>query len=220
MRVVTIRAAKTRLSRLVDAASSGEEISITRDGKPVARSVAEAERKLGILEATRCVLSYFKARMFPIKDPRSFEDWVTNQFGSRLFNIFFKTYTEKVWGMSCKEISADWAAQRIKGLSLKTAIWNALFAGKPKSRGQVIKTLIDSFQYPRLGPGQMWEAARDKIAAAGGSVHMDRRVVRVEHDGSAVSAFVARDRHGRLTRYHGRHFLSTLPIRHSRDGVK
>ena len=81
------------------------------------------------------------------------------------------------------------------------------------TKGEVIKTLIDSFQYPRLGPGQMWEAARDQVRRRGGAVHLDRRVVRVEHDGSAVTAFVARDAQGRLTRYHGQHFLSTLPIR-------
>src|SRR5262245_48798117 len=98
---------------------------------------AEALFKLGFLEAGLCVLSYLKARTFPVRNPRNFEEWVSNQFGKRLFNIFFKTYTEKVWGMSCKEISADWAAQRIKGLSLKTAIWNALFPQKPASRDKV-----------------------------------------------------------------------------------
>ena len=86
----------------------------------------EALKKLGIWESTHCMASYFWAKLFPTKNPKNFEEWVSNQFGSRLFNIFFKTYTEKVWGMSCKEISADWAAQRIKGLSLSTAIWNAL----------------------------------------------------------------------------------------------
>src|SRR5205809_6727660 len=130
----------------------------------------EALRKLGVFEACRCVLSYFKARWFPILPAKSFEDWVTNQFGKRLFNIFFKTYTEKVWGMSCKEISADWAAQRIKGLSLKTAILNALWKPKPKSKGEVIKTLIDSFRYPRKGPGMMWEACAEKTQRLGGYV--------------------------------------------------
>ena len=81
---------------------------------------AEALRKLGVFESARCVLSYLKAKIAPHPNPKSFEDWVTNQFGKRLFSIFFKTYTEKVWGMSCKDISADWAAQRIKGLSLAT----------------------------------------------------------------------------------------------------
>ena len=96
----------------------------------------EALTKLGVVESARCVLSYLKARAFPHKNPKSFQDWVTNQFGARLFNIFFKTYTEKVWGMSCKEISADWAAQRIKGLSLKTAILNALWKPKPQGQGR------------------------------------------------------------------------------------
>ena len=128
---------------------------------------AEALKKLGVIESARCVLSYMKARAWPHANPRSFEDWVTNQFGARLFNIFFKTYTEKVWGMSCKEISADWAAQRIKGLSLKTAILNALFPKKPKAGGEVIKTLIDTFRYPRKGPGMMWEACAPPCRGTG-----------------------------------------------------
>src|SRR5208282_3226963 len=97
----------------------------------------EALFKLGIFESCRCMFSYMKARMFPTANPKSFEDWVSNQFAKRLFNIFFKTYTEKVWGMSCKEISADWAAQRIKGLSLKSAILNAILPKKqPKDKSQ------------------------------------------------------------------------------------
>src|SRR5437879_8339136 len=125
----------------------------------------EALRKLGVFEACRCVLSYFKARLFPILPAKSFEDWVTNQFGKRLFNIFFKTYTEKVWGMSCKEISADWAAQRIKGLSLAAAILHALLPRRDDSqdRGQIIKTLIGQFRYPRKGPGMMWEVENRKM---------------------------------------------------------
>jgi protoporphyrinogen oxidase len=173
---------------------------------------ADALLKLGLIRSTGIVFSYAHARLFPIKPERSLEDWVVNRFGRKLFETFFKTYTEKVWGMSTSTISADWAAQRIKGLSLVEAVWNALF-GKGKKKGEVIKTLIDSFQYPRLGPGQMWEAARDLVRSRGGAVHHDRRVVRIEHDGSAVTAFVARDSNGRLTRYHGDHFLSTLPIR-------
>ncbi len=134
----------------------------------------EALRKLGIIESTLCVLSYLKAKMFPVKNPTNFEDWVVNQFGRRLFNIFFKTYTEKVWGIPCKEISADWAAQRIKGLSLSSAIWNALF--KPKARGnkdKVIKTLIDSFRYPKYGPGMMWETCTAKCREMGVRVEMN-----------------------------------------------
>lgn len=174
---------------------------------------ADALLKLGIFRSIQMVLSYGKAQLFPIKPEKSFEDWVVNRFGRKLFETFFKTYTEKVWGMPTNTISADWAAQRIKGLSLIGAVWNAFFGSLGKKKGEVIKTLIDSFQYPRLGPGQMWEAARDLVRTRGGAVHHDRRVVRIEHDGSAVSAFVTRDAQGRITRYHGDNFLSTLPIR-------
>ena len=124
----------------------------------------EALRNLGVLEALLCVLSFLKAKIRPTKNPTNFEDWVMNQFGERLFRIFFKTYTEKVWGMSCKEISADWAAQRIKGLSLASAIKHAVLPQrKPKDRTQVMKTLIDTFRYPRQGPGMMWEACAAKV---------------------------------------------------------
>src|SRR5271168_415046 len=105
----------------------------------------EALSKLGLIESLLCMLSFGAARLNPTLDPRTFEDWVSNQFGKRLFRIFFKTYTEKVWGMSCSEISADWAAQRIKGLSLGSAIRHALLPQRtPKERGAVVKTLIDT----------------------------------------------------------------------------
>jgi len=138
----------------------------------------EALFKLGVWETTLCVLSYLKARLSPVKNPKNFEDWVSNQFGRRLFGIFFKSYTEKVWGMDCKDISADWAAQRIKGLSLASAALNAL---RPKAfkrvGGDVIKTLIDSFRYPRLGPGQMWEETAKRLQEMGGQVLLGRKAV-------------------------------------------
>lgn len=155
----------------------------------------EALRNLGLVESVRCVASYLAARIRPVANPRSFEDWVSNQFGRRLFRIFFKTYTEKVWGMDCKDISADWAAQRIKGLSLSSAIWNALFparaGGDPTKQ---IKTLIGSFRYPRLGPGMMWEAAAQKTVAQGGTIMMGCRVVGVRH--REASAFESQSREG------------------------
>jgi len=142
---------------------------------------SEALNNLGIVEATRCVASYVYARCFPVPSPKSFEDWVSNKFGRRLFGIFFKTYTEKVWGMSCKEISADWAAQRIKGLSLSSAIWNALLPKRaPKDRSKQIKSLIGSFRYPRKGPGMMWEAAAQRTLEQGGQIHMGCRVTGAE----------------------------------------
>ncbi|MDE2507839.1 MAG: NAD(P)/FAD-dependent oxidoreductase [Planctomycetota bacterium] len=169
--------------------------------------------KLGPWRSTLSVLSYLKARLRPIRPERSYEDWVVNRFGRMLFEIFFKAYTEKVWGMSTSAMSADWAAQRIKGLSLFRAVWNAFFGGRGGRGGEVVKTLIDRFAYPRLGPGQMWERAREIVEDRGGSVHLERRVRKVEHDGGAVTAFVATDRAGREYRYHGKHFVSTLPLR-------
>jgi protoporphyrinogen oxidase len=180
----------------------------------------EALWKLGVFESARCVLSYLKARLFPHKSPRSFEDWVTNQFGSRLFNIFFKTYTEKVWGMSCKEISADWAAQRIKGLSLKSAILNALFKPKPKVRGEVIKTLIDSFRYPRKGPGMMWEACAAKVKEMGGVIEMGQKVVAAHWDATdELWTITHKDQQGRTHTTQARHVISSAPMRALVNGI-
>jgi protoporphyrinogen oxidase len=151
----------------------------------------EALANLGIFESTLCVLSYMKARLLPVKNPTTFHQWVANQFGERLFGIFFKTYTEKVWGMSCDALSADWAAQRIKGLNLATAIIAALRksvgGGAPSGKdGKVVKTLIESFRYPRKGPGMMWEAAKSKVIAQGGEVLM----------GTVATSFVWRSEEG------------------------
>jgi protoporphyrinogen oxidase len=143
----------------------------------------EALLKLGVFRSLLCLLSWLKARLFPVRDPRNFEDWVSNQFGRRLFNTFFKSYTEKVWGMSCREISADWAAQRIKGLSLGSAIRNALVPQRqPRDNSKVIKTLINSFRYPRRGPGMMWEAAAEKLQLLGGDLQMGCRVTGCEYN--------------------------------------
>ncbi len=144
----------------------------------------EALGNLGILRSTACMASYLWRRAFPIKDVRSFEDWTTNQFGEKLYSIFFKTYTEKVWGMPCDEMSADWAAQRIKGLSLMSAVIDgvkrSLGLNKKPNDGMATKTLLETFRYPRLGPGMMWDAARDKILATGkGQVLMGHALDRV-----------------------------------------
>jgi protoporphyrinogen oxidase len=139
----------------------------------------EALQKLGIVQSFLCVLSYAKAKISPVKNPINFEDWVVNQFGRRLFNIFFKTYTEKVWGIPCKEISADWAAQRIKGLSLSSAIKNSLFKPKNKVGGKIIKTLIDSFRYPKKGPGMMWEVCAQKCIGMGVQIEMASSIKKI-----------------------------------------
>jgi protoporphyrinogen oxidase len=170
----------------------------------------EALLKLGIFESALCVLSYLKSRIFPIKDPKNFEDWVTNQFGKRLFNIFFKTYTEKVWGIPCNQISADWAAQRIKGLSLSSAIWNALFGNKNKKKGDaLIKTLIDSFRYPKTGPGRMWEVCAEKSIALGVEITMNTGVQKIEKSGDTWQIHTSDGNQvGDFS-----HVLSTAPMR-------
>src|SRR5437870_9283986 len=175
----------------------------------------EALLKLGVVRSTLCVLSWFKARLFPVPDPRNFEDWVSNQFGKRLFNTFFKSYTEKVWGMSCKEISADWAAQRIKGLSLGSAIKNALFPQRqPKDRTKVIKTLINSFRYPRKGPGMMWEACAEKTEALGGAIQMGCRVTSCQYDdANGTWTTIYRDQHGSEHALESEHVISSVPMR-------
>ncbi|MEO7003521.1 MAG: NAD(P)/FAD-dependent oxidoreductase [Ktedonobacterales bacterium] len=175
---------------------------------------------MGPVETVRCLSSYAWARIHPIKNPQNLEDWVSNQFGHRLFSIFFKTYTEKVWGMSTKDLSADWAAQRIKGLNMAEAIRNALFPqkkskGNGKGRGAVITTLIDQFRYPRLGPGMMWERTRDLLVAGGNYVAMGQRVAQVcWQPGVGVQSVLVQDRAtGETHEVRGTDFLSTLPIR-------
>ena len=175
----------------------------------------EALSKLGFLQSALCVLSFVWARLNPARNPKSFEEWVVNQFGRRLFRIFFKTYTEKVWGMSCREISADWAAQRIKGLSLWSAIKNAVMPKSPPNRrSQVVKTLIDTFRYPRLGPGMMWETCARKVCEWGGEVLLGRSVVGCQFDaGTASWTVCARRTDGTVEQYRGEHLISSMPIR-------
>jgi len=175
----------------------------------------QALSQLGLTESALCVLSFLKARLKPVRNPRSFEDWVVNEFGERLFGIFFKTYTEKVWGMSCKEISADWAAQRIKGLTLSRAIRDGLRPSrKPVNRAQVVKTLLDTFRYPRLGPGMMWEACAEKVRALGGEVLLGSSVVACHLDaGSSAWTVTARTADGAAQEFRGEQLVSSMPMR-------
>src|SRR5579872_7097942 len=175
----------------------------------------ETLTKLGPIESARCFVSFLNSCLRPRPNPRSFQDWVTNHLGSRLFEIFFKTYTEKVWGMSCKEISADWAAQRIRGLSL----WSAVRDGLRWKRGnhdrqRVIKTLIDTFRYPRRGPGMMWEACAGKIRTMGGRVIQGQRAVECSYlTGPARWTVVAEAADGSRSTFDCEHVISSAPIR-------
>ena len=144
-----------------------------------------ALRGLGLIKTIVIGVSYLKANIYPSPVEENFEQWVSNRFGKKLYEVFFKTYTEKVWGIPCTEIRAEWAAQRIQGLSLAKAIIAAVPLTK---RGTGIKTLINEFQYPRLGPGQMWEKCSEKIRALGGQVLMNHQVVALEHENDRLVA--------------------------------
>ena len=178
----------------------------------------EALRNLGIWRSTTCMVSYGLSKLFPIKNVRSFEDWTSNQFGKKLYSIFFKTYTEKVWGMPCNEMSADWAAQRIKGLSLGAAVLDglkrSLGLNKRPNDGMATKTLLETFRYPRLGPGMMWEAARDKIAATGSPILMGHAMKQLASDGQGGWRLSAtRTEDGGETVIRAAHAISSAPMR-------
>ncbi len=177
----------------------------------------EALWNLGIFRSAMCMASFAKAKLLQTKNIKSFEDWTVNAFGWKLYSIFFKTYTEKVWGMPCDEMSADWAAQRIKGLSLWGAVTDglkrSLGLNKRPNDGMAVKTLLESFRYPRLGPGMMWEAARDLVRGHGNHVLMghglkqlafnevtQRWTVSATHDGAPVTINAA-------------HVISSAPMR-------
>ncbi len=138
---------------------------------------------LGPLTSLQVLASYLVSQLAPYPREDSFEEWVSNRFGKKLYAIFFKTYTEKVWGIPCSEIRAEWAAQRIQGLSLPAAFKNALFG--PRG-GEQIKTLIEQFHYPRLGPGMMWQAAAGYVLSHGGKVQLESQVSQVCHAGGRV----------------------------------
>ncbi len=181
--------------------------------------------QLGVLEALRCVLSYVWARVHPPKDQSTFEGWVAARFGYRLYRIFFKTYTEKLWGVPAHEIRADWAAQRIRNLSLSSAILNALL---PRRNQKDITSLIEEFEYPKYGPGMMWEAAAEQVEAAGGSVVLETKVRRIQHEAGRATGVTAvvtggygegagappSRRHDIATEHHfpADHVISSMPL--------
>ncbi|MER3446067.1 MAG: FAD-dependent oxidoreductase [Candidatus Dadabacteria bacterium] len=175
--------------------------------------VSNAILGLGIWNSLIILFSYINAQLFPKRPEETFEEWVSNRFGEHLYKIFFKTYTEKVWGIKCSEIMAEWAAQRIKGLSLLTAIRNALLKGQnSRDKGGVIKTLIDSFYYPKLGPGMMWERVANIIKGSNGEIRIGAEVERIICKDRKVDAVEIKTNGGREL-VKGTHFISTMPIR-------
>src|SRR3989344_3696464 len=168
-----------------------------------------ALKNLGVWVSITVCLSYIWVRFFPIKNERSFEDWVTNRFGKKLYTIFFKNYTEKVWGIPAKEISADWAAQRIRGLSLKEVLINAFFGQKKEK--EIIKTLTTRFRYPKLGPGMFWEKVKKIIETKSSQVLLGSEVISVNHDLKKVASLSV-ESNNRRVKFYGDHFISSMPL--------
>ncbi len=161
---------------------------------------------LGIWQSLLILTSYLRWQVFPHQREDTFEEWVTNRFGKRLFETFFKTYTEKVWGISCSELRAEWAAQRIKDLSLRTALLSMFL--KPQ---MTIRTLIDEFHYPRLGPGMMWNAVAEEVQRRGGVVRLNCDLVQVHRTGNRIERLVISSG-GREEVIRGSDFISSMPI--------
>jgi protoporphyrinogen oxidase len=177
-------------------------------------NVLNALRNLGILEAALCGLSYLKVRLFPPRDQSSLEGYVVANYGWRLYEHFFKTYSEKVWGVPPSEVSADWGAQRIKGMSLWKAVWEPLrsrLAGGRRDRTKQVTSLIEEFQYPKLGPGMMWEACRDAVEKRGVEVLLESPVTTVERDSEGATAVVF-EHEGRSRRVETGDVISSMPF--------
>jgi protoporphyrinogen oxidase len=168
-----------------------------------------ALRGLGIMESVRCLASYAWARIRPPRDQSHLEGWVSARFGKRLYSIFFKTYNEKVWGVPATAIQADWAAQRIKNLSLLKAIANAL---RPGRNQRDVASLIEEFQYPKYGPGMMWEHAATLVEKLGGTVTLNTWVDEVHREGGRATAVTVRDAAGGARRIPADHVISSMPL--------
>jgi protoporphyrinogen oxidase len=169
---------------------------------------------LSIFECIHSVLSYLRKRLFPIKNVKTFEDWVSNQFGYRLYNIFFKTYTEKVWGTKCTKISSDWAMQRIKGFSLSKAIFYAFF-GKWFTKNTP-RTLLNTFYYPSKGSSSLWEKAAQKIERSDyGRIFLNEKVVSIEHNGTEIQSIYTQRKKAtqKLLHHHCNYVLSSMSLR-------
>ncbi len=179
--------------------------------------IFNALTNIGVYETFRIIISFTKWKMRPYRSERTFEEWVINRFGGRLYLHFFRSYTKKVWGIDPSLISADWAAQRIKNLSLPKAIWNALTGSNDTA------SLIEEFQYPRLGPGMMWERCTEKVIERGGEVHMNTKVVQVNREGDRVTSIDLEswdpnadpdDKTGnKITRFEADEFVNSMAMR-------
>jgi len=163
---------------------------------------------MGLFGSMAILGSYVKSKVLPYKKEETFEEWVSNRFGKRLYRIFFKTYTEKIWGIPCSEIGVEWARQRIGGISLFSALKHA-FLGRGERRPDI---LTGELRYPPLGPGMMYEAMKDEIERMGSSVVLDCEVININHNQGEVLTVTVRNETGKEKRLVGTKFISTIPI--------
>ena len=176
-------------------------------------------RNLGLARTFRCGVSYLRSALLPQREEKSLEDFIINRFGKQLYLTFFKSYTEKVWGVPCNEISAEWGAQRIKGLSLKGVVLHFLkktFGRKPAgdiAQKQTETSLIEKFLYPKFGPGQLWEHVADLVCNAGGEIHLGIQIDRIHISGNTVTSVEGINDAGERVTFSGDYFLSTMPVR-------
>jgi protoporphyrinogen oxidase len=171
-------------------------------------------KKLGFKRLCRIGFSYAKARVFPIKKERSLEDFIINRFGKELYLTFFKDYTEKVWGVPCNTISPEWGRQRIKSISLTSALKNALKRKKENgiSQKDTETSLIEKFMYPKLGPGQLWETALDKVKDKAGEVYFDNKVIAIQSSGNRIVSISTKNEAGEIKEFAGDYFISSMPV--------
>jgi protoporphyrinogen oxidase len=182
----------------------------------------ETLRGLGLPRTVKVGFSYLRARFFPRKPETSLEDFIVNRFGKQLYGLFFESYTEKVWGVHPRHISAEWGAQRIKGLSLTSAVKHFVkqaFSGKKNGSGDLSQkgvetSLIERFLYPKFGPGQLWEHVASLVQSNGGELHMQTRVTELRVEGNRISEVVAVDAAGKTHVFPSDYVISTMPIQH------
>jgi protoporphyrinogen oxidase len=181
------------------------------------RLTLDTFEKMGLARTVRCGFSYMRSALLPQREEHSLEDFLINRFGKQLYFTFFKSYTEKVWGVACHEISAEWGAQRIKGLSLKAVVMHFLKKTFSRKSGDLAQketetSLIEKFLYPKFGPGQLWEHVADMICAGGGEIHFGIKVDRIEVEGNKVVAVEGMDETGQRVSFAGDYFFSTMPV--------
>jgi len=226
---LTYRNATTNVKIAPTAEAAGDKVMLVRKRKsriffnktffdyPISLT-PKTVGKIGYFNTFRIGMSYLKSVMFPIKEPKTLDEFFISRFGKRLYEMFFKDYTEKVWGIPCSQISAEWGAQRIKGLSIRKTIAHYLRGifgkGNDVNQKNTETSLIEYFLYPKFGPGQLWEEVADRIGQKGGQLRQHAKVTRLKTIGNSIQSVVIQDMvSGESEEITGDYFISTMPVR-------